>query len=329
MFADRAIALAIGVAVVLGIGVSAREVRAQAAPDYAALLAAPDRSDADREADKRRDPLPLLKFAAPRPGMKVLDMGAGGGYSTELMARAVAPNGKVYGQFPADGFQKAIDNFNARLKTPAMSDAAADFRPFDDPIPPDVEQSRSDHVPVLLPRHDLHEGRSCADGPQDVRGAQARRYLVLADHSAAAGADISVGKSLHRIDEAIVRKELEAAGFKFVAEGDFWRCPATPATSPSNRPPSPVDAFVPKFQKPMYVIPGRREAASPESIITGHAGRALSNFSARMVTMDRKFGMPRLRGHRGGRYEVYGRSFTTVGISHPASFDLKGRTPGR
>src|SRR5580658_4607907 len=88
-------------------GFGAGAVRAQAAPDYAALLAAPDRSDADRQADQRRDPLPLLKFAEPRPGMKVLDMGAGGGYSTELMARAVAPNGVVYGQYPADGFQKA------------------------------------------------------------------------------------------------------------------------------------------------------------------------------------------------------------------------------
>jgi hypothetical protein len=52
---------------------------AQQAPDYAALLAAPDRSDADRQADKRRDPLPFLAFAGLRPGMKVLDMGAGGG----------------------------------------------------------------------------------------------------------------------------------------------------------------------------------------------------------------------------------------------------------
>ena len=76
----------------------AAHAQAQAAPDYAALLAAPDRSDNDRQADKRRDPLPFLQFAAPRPGMKVLDMGAGGGYSTELMARAVAPNGKVYGR---------------------------------------------------------------------------------------------------------------------------------------------------------------------------------------------------------------------------------------
>jgi predicted methyltransferase len=75
--------------------------------------------------------------------------------------------------------------------------------------------------------------------------------LVLADHAAAAGADISVGKSLHRIDEAIVRKELEAAGFKFVAAGDFWRVPGDTRDFSSNRPPSPVDSFVLKYQKPM------------------------------------------------------------------------------
>jgi predicted methyltransferase len=250
MFADRAAALALSFAVVLGIAAGAREARAQAAPDYAALIAAPDRSDADREADKRRDPLPLLKFAGPAPGMKVLDMGAGGGYSTELMARAVAPNGKVYGQFPADGFQKAIDNFNARLKTPAMSDAAADFRPFDDPIPPDV--SNLDLITFLFYYHDttyMNVDRAQMDRKM-FAALKPGGILVLADHSATAGADISVGKSLHRIDEAIVRKELEAAGFKFVAAGDFWRVPGDTRDFSSNRPPSPVDSFVLKYQKP-------------------------------------------------------------------------------
>ena len=250
MFADRASALALSFAVVFGIAASAHEARAQGAPDYAALIAAPDRSDADREADKRRDPLPLLKFAGPAPGMKVLDMGAGGGYSTELMARAVAPNGKVYGQFPADGFQKAIDNFNARLKTPAMSDAAADFRPFDDPIPPDV--SNLDLITFLFYYHDttyMNVDRAQMDRKM-LAALKPGGYLVLADHAAAAGADIAVGKSLHRIDEAIVRKELEAAGFKFVAAGDFWRVPGDTRDFSSNRPPSPVDSFVLKFQKP-------------------------------------------------------------------------------
>ncbi len=78
-------ALACGVFVLLSVNAKAR---AQPAPDYATVVAAPDRSDADRQADKRRDPVPFLTFADVRSGMKVLDMGAGGGYSTDLMARA-------------------------------------------------------------------------------------------------------------------------------------------------------------------------------------------------------------------------------------------------
>ena len=129
----------------------APRAQAQAAPDYTALLAAPDRSANDRDTDKRRDPLPLLQFAGPRPGMKVLDMGAGGGYSTELMARAVAPNGKVYGQNPPDASDKMKAAFAARLKSPGMKDAVADAQPFDNPAPPERERSRSDHISVLLP----------------------------------------------------------------------------------------------------------------------------------------------------------------------------------
>ena len=239
------------VALAVSLGIAVCAAQAQGAPDYAALIAAPDRSDADRQADQRRDPLPLLQFIGAGPGMKVLDMGAGGGYSTELMARAVAPNGKVWGQFPADGFQRAIDNFNARLKTPAMSTAAADFRPFDDPIPPDV--SNLDLITFLFYYHDttyMNVDRAAMDRKM-FAALKPGGYLVIADHAAAAGADVSVGKSLHRIDEAIVRKELEAAGFKLIAEGDFWRVPGDTRDFSSNRPPSPVDSFVLKFQKPM------------------------------------------------------------------------------
>ena len=67
----RPIALALGLFVLLG---ATGATWAQSTPDYAALLAAPDRSDADQQADKRRDPLPLLALAGVRPGMKVLDM---------------------------------------------------------------------------------------------------------------------------------------------------------------------------------------------------------------------------------------------------------------
>src|ERR1700693_2135543 len=92
---------------------------AQQTPDYAALIAAPDRSAADRATDARRDPLRILTFIGARPGMKVLDMGAGGGYSTELMARAVGPNGVVYGQNTPDFSERAKAAFEARTKAPA------------------------------------------------------------------------------------------------------------------------------------------------------------------------------------------------------------------
>src|ERR1700676_4517168 len=73
-------------------------VAAVRAQDYAAILAAGDRTDADRQTDTRRDALKLLTFIGPKTGWHVLDMGAGAGYSTELMARAVGPSGKVWGQ---------------------------------------------------------------------------------------------------------------------------------------------------------------------------------------------------------------------------------------
>jgi len=55
-------------------------------PDYRAIVVAPDRTDADRKNDERRKPEQMLAFAGVRSGMKVLDMSAGGGYSTELLA---------------------------------------------------------------------------------------------------------------------------------------------------------------------------------------------------------------------------------------------------
>jgi predicted methyltransferase len=224
---------------------------AQQAPDYAALLAAPDRSEADRQADKRRDPVPFLAFAGLRPGLKVLDMGAGAGYSTELVARVIGPTGVVYGQNPPDNFERARNALAARAAaTPAMKSSVAVVRPYDDPLPADVHDL--DMITYLFFYHDTTY--------LDVDRAQMNRKLlaalkpggvmVIADHSAKADSDIAVGKTLHRIDQSIVRREVEAAGFKLVAEGNFWRSPEDTRDFSTQRPTGPVDNFVLKFQKP-------------------------------------------------------------------------------
>ncbi len=245
----RSAAVAFVIAAVAA-GLFLHSAQAQTVPDYAALMAAPDRSDADRNADKRRDPVPFLKFAAPRPGMKVLDMAAGGGYSTELMARAVAPNGVVYAQNPPDLPDKPKAALAARLQTPAMKDVIADIRPFDDPIPPDVHDL--DMITFLFYYHDtayLPVDRAAMDKKM-FAALKPGGLLVIADHSALPGQGVSVVKTLHRIEEATERQEIEAAGFKFVAEGNFWRNGADTHDFPSYKPNMPVDNFVLKFVKP-------------------------------------------------------------------------------
>jgi predicted methyltransferase len=246
---------AVGAAMLSAVGAAGfnlpRAVAQGAAPDYAALMAAPDRSDADREADKRRDPVPFLAFAGLRPGMKVLDMGAGAGYSTELDARAVGPTGTVYGQNPPDFSGRGKAALDARLANPAMKNGVSLLRPFDDPVPADVHDL--DAITFLFFYHDttyMEVDRAQMDRKL-LAALKPGGVLVIADHAAKQGADITVGKTLHRIDESTVRRELEAAGFKLVATGDFWHHPEDARDFSSLKPTGPVDAFVLKFQKPM------------------------------------------------------------------------------
>ena len=122
-------------------------VGAALAQDYNAILAAPDRTDADRQNDGKRRAAQFLPFIGAKAGMKVLDMGAGAGYSSELLARSVGEGGKVYAQNGRDSEKLA-----ARLQTPAMKNAVAVVRPYDDPAPP--EAGALDMVTFFFAYHD-------------------------------------------------------------------------------------------------------------------------------------------------------------------------------
>ena len=217
-------------------------VRAQ---DYPAIVAQPDRSDADRQTDKRRDPVDLLSFTAAKPGWTVLDMGAGAGYSTELMARSVGPNGKVYGQSDAES-----EKLRARMTTPAMHNVTVLVRPSDDPVPADLHDL--DLITFFFAYHDttyMAVDRAKMDKAL-FAALKPGGFLVIADHSARPEDGATVGKTYHRIAEQTLRAEIEAAGFRFVADGGFLRHPDDARTSIVFRNPTPVDEFVLKFQKP-------------------------------------------------------------------------------
>ncbi|WP_315836136.1 class I SAM-dependent methyltransferase [Bradyrhizobium prioriisuperbiae] len=220
----------------------AQPARAQ---DYTALVAATDRSEADRQADAKRDPVKLLAFVAPKPGWRVLDMAAGAGYSTELMARAVAPGGKVFAQH-----DRASEKFAERMKAPAMANVENVTTPFDDLSNPALRNL--DLVTFFFGYHDttfLPVDRVRMDKAL-FEVLKPGGLLVVTDHSARPEDGATVGKTYHRIAEATLRSELEAAGFVFVADADFLRHPEDARTAIVFRNPTPVDEFVLKFRRP-------------------------------------------------------------------------------
>ena len=238
----------------------------------AALVASPERSAADRSNDVHRKPEQMLAFIGVRPGMVALDLSAGGGYTTELLARAVQPGGRVYAQSapraadakapatPEGGAAPAAPAPGARkTSAQALAERAARrsnlipvVRPFEDPLPPEVAAGGLDLVTLMLNYHDLgHMGVDRARMNRAVfAGLKAGGMYVIADHAGRPGTAISESGTLHRIDEAFLRQEVEAAGFKLAAEGNFLRNPADPRDKNTPEPAQPKDDFVLKFVKP-------------------------------------------------------------------------------
>jgi predicted methyltransferase len=209
------------------------------------VVANPIRTEQDRKMDASRKPLEFLPFTQARPGMMVLDVAAGGGYTSQLLALAVAPGGKVWAQRVEPGAA-----LTKRLTDAPQANLIAVYRPFDDPVPPDAPPL--DLVTLVLNYHDI------SYLPVDRAKMNARifaalkpggRYVIV-DHAAIAGTGISAGKTLHRIDEAAVVAEVRAAGFVLDAQGNFLRNPADPRDRTTNNSPIATDKFALRFVRP-------------------------------------------------------------------------------
>ena len=187
------------------------------------LLADPLRTPDDRKSDAGRQPAALLRFAQVTPGMSVLDVSAGGGYTAQLMALAVGPQDKVWAQV-----QKLPPSLERRLAEHPQANIELLQRPFEDPFP--AAAPRVDLVTLVLSYHDI------AYAPVD-RARMNRAlfdalkpggHLVLIDHAARPGSGVADTRTLHRIDEQTVGSELLAVGFVLEEQSGFLRNPAEP-----------------------------------------------------------------------------------------------------
>src|SRR3954470_6132686 len=227
----------------------------------AQIVRSSDRTAADRANDGRRKPEQMLGFIGIRAGIVAVDLSASGGYTTELLARAIGPSGKVYGQSRPREPNRAPTppvtpegNSNptttpsaapaAPASTPRPSPVAlaerdnnlrsngvqaapivALSRPFEDPVPSKLAPEGLDLVTLMFNYHDLgHLGVDRSAMNRAVfRALKPGALYVIADHSGRPGTGISESGTLHRIEEAFLRREVEAAGFKLLEEGNFLR----------------------------------------------------------------------------------------------------------
>ncbi|HWE22468.1 MAG TPA: SAM-dependent methyltransferase [Myxococcales bacterium] len=218
------------------------------------IVAAADRTEKDRALDPHRKPVEMLAFFGPAPGMRVADLGAGGGYSTELFARAVAPGGTVLAQDPpawdGPGLQRV---WSARLARPAMQNTTHVLRQWDEPLPPELTDL--DAVYAVAAYHDAvaEKGDTNKMNGAVFRALKPGGVYAIIDNSARAGSGAADCERLHRVDEQLVREEVTRAGFRLAAEGDFLRNPADARdwnADPSENKTHTQDRFALKFVKP-------------------------------------------------------------------------------
>jgi predicted methyltransferase len=201
---------------------AAAPLQAQEVPDYvAAAVASTERSAKDRERDAREKPAELLAFSAVKPGMKVADVFGGGGYWSELFARAVGPSGSVTLVNNSPYWNFAREDLKTRFadkRLPNVTPRVVETRDLD------LGAGQYDMIVIFMSYHDLYwvdesNGWPAIDAAgfldQLNRALKPGGKLLIVDHAAKAGTGKSAAQDLHRIDEAFAKKDIASHGFVF------------------------------------------------------------------------------------------------------------------
>jgi predicted methyltransferase len=222
--------------------------------NVAAALADKNRPAEDSARDAVRKPGELLEWAGVKSGDKVADLVMGGGYFTRILSGAVGPKGQVYAYQPAEFIQFQASYGENQKKVAA---AYANVTPLTSTFGALDLPDGLDLVLTVQNYHDLHLTPFPKDTATKVNAEVFKSlkpggaYVVI-DHAALPGSGLEPAMKVHRIDPAIVKQEVEAAGFKLEAESPLLKDAADPHTAsvfdPAIR--GKTDQFVMKFRKP-------------------------------------------------------------------------------
>jgi predicted methyltransferase len=223
----------------------------------------PRRSDADRAQDVDRKPGEMVVFAGIKAGSKVVDLIPGAGYFTRIFAKAVGDEGFVYAFQPANLDDYIKKRFSVSEVTTAFlakpyqgySNIAVLHAPIEKFVVPELV----DVVWTSRNYHDLHDPFF---GPADLKAVNKAVFdalkpgglFIVLDHAAQPGSGLRDTDTLHRIDEAAVKLEVQAAGFKLIGESNVLRNSQDDHTAKvfDASVKGKTDQFILKFRKPAH-----------------------------------------------------------------------------
>jgi len=211
------------------------------------------RPEADKARDAGRKPAETVAFAGVGPGSKVAELNPGRGYFTRVLAGTVGPTGKVYAIVSPTAQPAVLEALNAiKAAYGNVELITGDNLTYRTPEPVDVVWTTENY-------HDFHNGPTAniaALNKNAFDNLKPGGVFYVQDHSAAEGAGLAAATHTPpagrgRMDEAIAKAELQAAGFAFDGESNHLRNPNDNKDAPAaDDGPSTSDRFAFRFRKP-------------------------------------------------------------------------------
>ncbi len=240
-----------------GVALAASDAKSAVPAYVTAAINDPARKD-DAVDDDRRKVADVMTFAQVKPGQKVVELVPGTGYWTRVFSGIVGPNGHVYTVWPHE-----MDKYAAKSQA-AWQDLVtkAPYTNVSVLSQPANQLSAPESVDLVFTAQNYHDYHDKFMGPVDM-GAFDKQvfsalkpggYFVVIDHVAPAGSNFTDTDSLHRVDPAAVRKEVEAAGFVFDGSSDALKNPADKHDNAvfDKAIRGHTDQFIFRFKKPAH-----------------------------------------------------------------------------
>ena len=188
---------------------------------YDAAVNNPERLKTDFAYDEKRKPLDILPFTQIKEGNKVLELGAGGGYTTELLSWLVGKSGKVYAHFL---YKKERLENNRLLNVISLREHSLNEH-AQVLAENKIQSNKLDAIIIFFVLHDIYLNKEMSDELlTSLKGAlKPGGSLIILDNAAKPDSGLTNVGDLHRIGEHYVKSEMEKAGFVFDSQTTVLR----------------------------------------------------------------------------------------------------------